>query len=124
MGKQYFRNRGKRLDMVKSIKQFEVWIVEFDPAVGSEIKKTRPAVVLSNNIINDLYTTVIVAPLTSTIRNYPSRIDTNFNNKKGQIATDQLKCFDKVRLKKRIGSISTFECKNLMEIIPLIFKPE
>jgi len=49
--------------MVKSIKQFEVWIVEFDPALGAEIKKSRPAVVVSNNILNDLYATVIVAPL-------------------------------------------------------------
>lgn len=112
------------MDMVKSIKQFEVWIVEFDPAVGPEIKKSRPAVVVSNNVINDLYATVIVAPLTSTFRNYPSRIDTDFGKKGGQIAVDQLKCFDKTRLKKKIGMITGIEKKELLEMLSLIFQPE
>jgi len=110
--------------MVKSIKQFDVWVVEFDPARGSEIKKSRPAVVVSNNIINDLYATVIVAPLTSTVRNYPSRIDTEFGEKGGQIAVDQLKCFDKVRLKKKIGTIAKKECDDLLDMISYIFQPE
>lgn len=112
------------MDMVKSIKQFDIWIVEFDPAVGSEIKKSRPAVVVSNNVINDLYATVIVAPLTSTFRNYPSRIDTDFENKGGQIAVDQLKCFDKARLKKKIGTINNVEKAELLEMLTFIFQPE
>lgn len=112
------------MDMVKTIKQFEVWLVKFDPAAGSEIKKSRPAVVVSNNIINDLYATVIVAPLTSTIRNYPSRIDTGFGKKGGQIAADQLKCFDKTRLKKKIGIISKTECDDLVDMLSYIFQPE
>lgn len=112
------------MDMVKSIKQFDVWIVEFDPAVGSEIKKSRPAVVVSNNIINDLYATVIVAPLTSTFRNYPSRIDTDFGQKGGQIAVDQLKCFDKSRFKKKIGTITGIERKDIIEMLSFIFQPE
>ena len=110
--------------MVKTIKQFDVWIVEFDPSVGSEIKKSRPAVVVSNNIINDLYATVIVAPLTGTLRNYPSRIDTDFGGKGGQIAVDQLKCFDKTRLKKRIGTITKPECDDLIEMLAFVFQPE
>jgi mRNA interferase MazF len=112
------------MDMVKTIKQFDVWIVEFDPAVGTEIKKSRPAVVVSNNIINDLYATVIVAPLTSTFRNYPTRLDTDFDDKGGQIAVDQLKCFDKARLKKRIGTISKRERDDLIEMLTYIFQPE
>lgn len=112
------------MDMVKPIKQFEVWIVEFDPAVGSEIKKSRPAVVVSNNILNDLYATVIVAPLTSTFRNYPSRPDTDFEGKGGQIALDQLKCVDKERLKKKIGTIDKSERIDLIEILSFIFQPE
>lgn len=110
--------------MVKTIKQFDVWVVEFDPAVGSEIKKSRPAVIVSNNIINDLYATVMVAPLTSTIRHYPSRIDTGFGQKGGQIVVDQLKCFDKVRLKKKIGTIPKAECDDLIEMLSYIFQPE
>ena len=124
MGKQAERTGRKRMDMVKSIKQFDVWIVEFDPAVGSEIKKSRPAVVVSNNIINDLYATVIVAPLTSTFRNYPSRIDTGFENKGGQIAVDQLKCFDKARLKKKIGTIPEAEQNDVLDMLSYIFQPE
>lgn len=112
------------MDMIKIIKQFEIWVVEFDPAVGSEIKKSRPAVVVSNNVINDLYSTVIVAPLTSTFRNYPSRIDTDFGEKGGQIAVDQLKCFDKARLKKNIGTISKAERDELIEMLSYIFQPE
>lgn len=112
------------MDVVKSIKQFDIWIVEFDPSVGSEIKKSRPVVVVSNNIINDLYATVIVAPLTSTLRNYPSRIDTAFEDKGGQVALDQLKCFDKARLKKKIGVIPESERKDLIEIISFIFQVE
>jgi mRNA interferase MazF len=112
------------MDMVKTIKQFDVWVVEFDPAIGSEIKKSRPAVVVSNNIINDLYATVIVAPLTTTIRNYPSRIDTGFGEKGGQIAVDQLKCFDKTRLKKKIGTIAKAEYNDLIDMLSFIFQPE
>lgn len=110
--------------MVRSIKQFEVWLVQFDPAIGSEIKKSRPAVVVSNNIINDLYATVIVAPLTTTTRDFPSRIDTNFDNKGGQIAVDQLKCFDKTRLKKKIGFLAKTECDDVVEMLSYIFTPE
>lgn len=124
MGKQAKRAGRKRLDMVKSIKQFDVWVVEFDPAVGSEIKKSRPAVVVSNNIINDLYATVIVAPLTTTFRNYPSRIDTNFEDKGGQIAVDQLKCLDKARLKKKVGTIAEPERNDLLDMLSYIFQPE
>jgi mRNA interferase MazF len=112
------------MDMMKIIKQFEVWIVEFDPAVGSEIRKSRPAVVVSNNIINDLYATVIVAPLTSTMRNYPSRIDTDFGNNGGQIAVDQLKCFDKARFKQKIGVLAKVECDDLIEMLSFIFQQE
>ena len=112
------------MDMIKTIRQFEVWVMEFDPAVGSEIKRLWPAVVVSNNIINDLYATVVVAPLTSTLRNYPSRIDTGFGEKGGQIAVDQLKCFDKARLKKKIGFISKAERGDLIEMLSYIFQPE
>lgn len=110
--------------MVKAIKQFDVWLVQFDPAVGSAIKKSRPAVIVSNNIINDLYATVIVAPLTGAIRDYPSRIDTNFDNKSGQIAIDQLKCFDKGRLKKKLGSLTKAENDDILDILSFIFQPE
>lgn len=111
--------------MSKSIKQFEIWIMQFDPSVVSEIQKTRPGVVILNNILNDLYDTVIVAPLTSTTRaHFPSRIDSEFQGKTGQIALDQLKCFDKTRLKKKIGIINSAEQADLLDILHFIFQPE
>jgi mRNA interferase MazF len=109
--------------MVKMIKQFEVWIVAFDPSLGSEITKSRPAVVLSNNIVNEFYQSVIVAPLTTTVREYPTRIDTSFEDKGGQIALDQLKCFDKSRLKKKIGEIPAEERTDIIDILSLLFQP-
>ncbi len=109
--------------MVKPIKQFEVWLVSFDPSVGTEITKTRPAIVLSNNPVNKNLETVIAAPLTTTVRNYPSRYDTNFEDKGGQIALDQLTCLDKSRFKKKIGEIRKEERQDVLDILELIFKP-
>ena len=83
------------------MKRFEIWLIQFDPSKGAEIKKTRPAVIVSPNTINAHLQTIIVAPLTSTVRNYPSRIPTSFENKGGQIALDQLRTVDKSRLKKK-----------------------
>jgi mRNA interferase MazF len=79
---------------------------------------------VSNNIINDLYATVIVAPLTSTLRNYPSRIEIEFADRGGQIAVDQLKCFDKSRLKKKIGTITKPERDDLIDMLSFVFQPE
>lgn len=108
--------------MVKSFLQFDVWIIAFDPSVGAEITKSRPAVILSNNVVNELYQTVIVAPLTTAVKDYPTRIDTSFEGKGGQVALDQLKCFDKSRLKKKIGEISDGERQDLIDVLSLIFK--
>ena len=109
--------------MVKVIKQFEVWIVSFDPSVGSEITKSRPALVVSNDALNDLYDTIIVAPLTSSVRDYPSRYSTNFEDNGGQIAFDQIKCMDKSRFKKKIGVISIGEREDILDMLSLIFTP-
>jgi mRNA interferase MazF len=109
--------------MVRAMKQFEAWIVAFDSSLGSEITKSRPAVIFPKNIINELYQTVIVAPLTTASRDYPTRVDTNFEEKGGQIALDQLKCFEKTRLKKKIGEIPLEEQQDILDILSLIFQP-
>lgn len=107
--------------MKKIIKQFQVWVVEFDPSVGSEIQKTRPAVIVSNNSMNNNLHTVIVAPLTSTIKEYPSRIDIVFKNKMGQVALDQVKCVDKQRLRKKLGAIALEETEDIINVLRIIF---
>jgi len=81
------------------VKRFNIYFVELDPAAGSEINKTRPCVVISPDEMNDVLNTVIVAPLTSTIKNYPMRVNCIVAKKKGQIALDQIRTIDKSRLK-------------------------
>src|SRR3982750_4229886 len=94
------------MDMVK-IKRFDVFLVNLDPTIGSELKKTRPAVIISPDSMNlSRLKTVIIAPMTSTIKaNFPTRILTEFQDKKGQIALDQLRSIDRTRMVKKLGEI-------------------
>jgi mRNA interferase MazF len=85
------------------VTRFEVFLVNLDPTVGSEIKKTRPALVISPNEINHYIKTVIIAPMTTKARPYPTRISCDFKGKEGQIVLDQLRTVDKVRLIKKLG---------------------
>jgi mRNA interferase MazF len=89
------------------IKRFDVFLVNLDPTVGSEIKKTRPAVVISPNEMNDYIKTVIIAPMTTKGRTYPTRVSCEFAGKEGQIVLDQIRTVDKVRLIKKLGSIDS-----------------
>jgi mRNA interferase MazF len=86
-------------------KRFEVVLATLDPTVGAEIRKTRPCVVVSPDLLNDRLRTVIVAPLTKSIRGYPSRVETRFEGIDGQVALDQVRAIDKARIVKRLGSI-------------------
>jgi len=86
------------------VKRFEIYWVNLDPTIGSEIQKTRPALIISPDEMNKYLNTVIVAPLTSTLRDFPSRIDLKVDNKKGQVALDQLRAIDKSRLSKFLST--------------------
>jgi mRNA interferase MazF len=85
----------------------EVWLVSLDPSHGAEIKKTRPCLVISPDEMNRHLQTVIVAPLTTTIRPYPTRVSLRFQGKSGQAALDQLRAVDKQRLVKKLGMVSS-----------------
>lgn len=87
------------------IKRFEVYLVNLDPTIGREIKKTRPCLIVSPDEINRHIGTVIVAPMTTKGRNYPTRIDCQFEGKSGQVVLDQLRTVDKKRLVKQLGHI-------------------
>lgn len=87
-------------------KRFDVYIVNLHPTVGTEMKKTRPCVIISPDEMNKYISTIIIAPLTSKIRNYPSRIPCVVSGKKGQIVLDQIRTVDKVRLIKKIDKLS------------------
>jgi mRNA interferase MazF len=103
------------------VKRFEIYFVEFDPTKGSEINKTRPGVILSQNEMNDTLNTVIIAPLTSTLKNYPSRVNCKVKGKNGQIAVDQIRCVDKSRLKNKLAKLSENEQTEVLEILKKMF---
>ena len=87
------------------MKRFEVYLITLDPTRGSEIRKTRPCLVISPDEINRHLSTVIVAPMTTTRRGYPTRIEVQFAGKEGDIALDQLRTVDRTRLVRRLGQI-------------------
>jgi mRNA interferase MazF len=87
------------------VRQFEVYLVSLDPTQGSEIKKTRPGLVISPNEMNQTLKTVLVAPMTTSLRHFPSRVQTTFHGKKGEIALDQMRAVDRSRLVKKLGAI-------------------
>jgi len=105
------------MDMVKNLLQYEVYWISLDPAQGSEIAKTRPAVVISPNEMNQFLRTVIIVPITSTVKSYPWRIDCVIAERNGSIATDQVRVVDKARIGSRIGKLSKVEIFQLKEIL-------
>jgi len=88
------------------VRRFEVWLVNLDPTIGSEIHKTRPCLVVSPDEMNRHIATVLVAPMTTKGRAYPTRVACRFQGKNGQIVLDQVRTVDKVRLVKRLGQIA------------------
>ncbi|MBI3537149.1 MAG: type II toxin-antitoxin system PemK/MazF family toxin, partial [Chloroflexi bacterium] len=86
-------------------KRFEVYLVNLDPTLGSEIKKTRPCVVISPDELNQYIATVIIAPMTTKGRAYPTRVPCRFGSTDGQIVLDQIRTVDKIRLVKLLGMI-------------------
>jgi mRNA interferase MazF len=105
------------------IKRFGVYLVALDPIVGSEIKKARPCVVVSPDEINFHLHTVIVAPLTSTLRSYPFRVPSAFQGKRGQVALDQIRAVDKSRLIRRLGTIDAAAQARILEVLQEMFAP-
>ena len=87
------------------VKRFEVHLVNLDPTQGSEIKKKRPCLIVSPDEMNDNIRTVIVAPMTTKGRTYPTRIECEFQGTKGWVVLDQIRTVDKKRLYKKLGVI-------------------
>ena len=99
------------------IKQYQIILVNLDPTVGSEIKKTRPCVVISPNEMNKYLQTVIVAPMTSQSKRYPTRVEVNHSEKDGWIVIDQIRTIDKTRIVKVLDKLSTKEIDNVKSVI-------
>ena len=102
------------------MKRFEVWLVNLDPTVGSEIKKTRPAVIVSPDELNSHLQTIAVVPLT-TGRAYPFRIATQVQGKKGVAAIDQVRTVDKQRLVKKVGTLRGNTAKRVLDALCEMF---
>ena len=103
------------------VQRFEVYLVNLDPTVGSEIKKTRPCLVVSPDEMNRHIATVIVAPMTTQGRPYPTRVACRFQGKDGQIVLDQLRTADKARLIRRLGHISPSAQKSALAVLAEMF---
>jgi mRNA interferase MazF len=106
---------------MEMINQYEIVLVNLDPTVGGEIKKTRPCVVISPDEINHNLLTVVIAPMTTTSRKYPSRVEVKQNESISWIAIDQIRTIDKTRIIKLLGKLSSFEIKNVKSVIKEIY---
>jgi len=104
------------MEMVK-IHQYEVFWISLDPSQGSEMSKTRPCVVVSPDEMNEFLRTLIIIPITSTIKAYPWRISCIISNKQGSIATDQIKVVDRSRIGSKIGKLSKSEINFLKDTL-------
>lgn len=105
------------------IDRFDIYLVNLDPTIGSEIKKTRPSVVISPNEMNHHINTVIIAPMTTKSRSYPTRIGCRLQGKLGQIVLDQIRTVDKRRLIKKIGRLESKTQTKLLVMLIEMFSP-
>lgn len=107
--------------MALVVSRFDIYLVNLDPVIGHEIRKTRPCVVISPDEMNHHIGTVIVAPMTTKGRDYPTRIPLTFKRKKGQVVLDQIRTVDKSRLVKRLGKLDKNVSVQLLEVLQEMF---
>ncbi len=103
------------------LSQYQIVLVNLDPTIGSEIKKTRPCVIISPDEMNKYLRTIIVAPMTTTSRKYPTRIEVKHDGKIGWIVIDQIQTIDKQRIIKVLGRLPKPEIKELKSVIKETF---
>ena len=103
--------------------RFEVYLVRLNPTEGREIRKTRPCLIISPDEMNRHIGTVIVAPMTTQGRGYPTRVPVRFQRKSGQIVLDQIRAVDKTRLVKRLGKIDDATAQKVLVLLNEIFAP-
>lgn len=106
-----------------AINRFEVYLINLDPTIGSEIKKTRPCLVISPDEMNHHIRTVIVAPLTTRGQSYPTRVPCRFKGKDGQVVLDQIRTVDRSRLILKLGRLSGKTATAVLEVLQEMFEP-
>ena len=99
------------------LRQYRIVLVNLDPTIGSEIKKTRPCVVISPNEMNRYLRTIVVAPMTAGSGKYPTRVKVKHNRKSGWIVIDQIRTIDKLRIIKVLGKLSSSEVKEVKAVM-------
>ena len=107
--------------MALVVSRFDIYLVSLDPAQGREIRKTRPCVVISPDEMNHNIGTVIVVPMTTKGRDYPSRIPLTFRRKKGQLVLDQVRTVDKTRLVRRLGKLDANTAAKTLALLQEMF---
>lgn len=104
------------------VKRFEVWLVNLDPTVGREIRKTRPCLIISPDVTNKFLDTVTAAPMTTTVITYPTRVTCVFQKRQGQVVLDQIRTVDKTRLVKKLGTMDEKTSKVVCDLLVQFFK--
>ena len=99
----------------------EIWLVSLDPTQGSEMRKTRPSLVISPDEMNRHLRTVLIAPMTTVERPYPTRISLTFQGKRGQVALDQIRAVDRQRLVRRVGKASAATAQAVSRVLIEMF---
>lgn len=103
------------------LKQYDIVLVNLDPTIGSEIKKTRPCVIISPNEMNKPLRTIVIAPMTTSSKNYPTRIEIKHHRKKGWIVIDQIRTVDKQRIIKVLGRMTQPKIKEVKSVLKETF---
>ena len=106
-----------------TVKRFDVFLIDLDPTKGKEIKKTRPCLVVSPDEMNRFIATIIVAPMTTKGRDYPTRISCKFEGKQGQIILDQLRTVDKSRFVRKLGRLDKTTQQKVLQVLSEMFAP-
>ena len=103
------------------ITQYSIVLVNLDPTLGSEIKKTRPCIIVSPDEMNKYLNTIVLAPMTTNLKRYPTRVSVEHDGKKGMIVIDQIRTVDKVRILKVLGKLTKSEIKACKQVIKETF---
>lgn len=103
------------------LRQYSIVLVNLDPTVGSEIQKTRPCVIISPNEMNKYLNTIVLAPMTTSLKKYPTRVTVKHNGKKGMIAVDQIRTVDKIRIIKVFDQLTNSEINTFKEVMKETF---
>ena len=103
------------------LNQYAIVLVNLDPTIGSEIKKTRPCVIISPNEMNKYLNTIVLAPMTTSLKKYPTRVSVNHNGKKGMIAIDQIRTVDKTRIVRIFENLTNSEIEKCKAVIKETF---